>query len=69
MSDIMNPVPIHEKLALTVKEAAAYSNIGMNLIDKLLRTPNCPFVLFVGTRKLIKRMEFEQFISETLILK
>ena len=33
MSDIMNPVPIHEKLTLTVKEAAAYSNIGMNLID------------------------------------
>ena len=69
MSDIMNPVPIHEKLALTVKEAAAYSNIGMNLIDKLLRTPNCPFVLFVGTKKLVKRKEFEQFISETLILK
>ncbi len=50
MSDIINPVPIHEKLTLTVKEAAAYSNIGMNLIDKLLRTPNCPFVLFVGQR-------------------
>lgn len=69
MSDIMNSVSIHEKLTLTVKEAAAYSNIGMNLIDKLLRTPNCPFVLFVGTKKLVKRKEFEQFISETLILK
>ena len=66
MSDIMYPVPIHEKLALTVTEAAAYSNIGMNLIDKLLRTPNCPFV---GTKKLVKRKEFEHFISNTLILK
>ena len=68
MSDIMNPVPIHEKLTLTVKEAAAYSNIGMNRIDSMLRQPNCPFVLFVGTKKMVKRKEFEQFISNTLIL-
>ncbi len=68
MSDIMNPVPIHEKLALTVKEAAAYSNIGMDLVDKLLHTPNCPFVLFVGTMKLVKRKEFEQFIRQKLII-
>ena len=68
MSDIMNPVPIHEKLTLTVKEAAAYSNIGMNRIDSMLRQPNCPFVVFVGTKKMVKRKEFEQFISNTLIL-
>ncbi|MBQ8757033.1 MAG: DNA-binding protein [Oscillospiraceae bacterium] len=53
--------------SLTVKKAAAYSNIGMNLIDKLLRTPNCPFVLFVGKKKLVKRKEFEEYISKTLI--
>ena len=53
--------------SLTVKEAAAYSNIGMNLIDKLVRTPNCPFVLFVGKKKLVKRKEFEEYISKTLI--
>ena len=69
MPKTINPVPIHKKLALTVKEAAEYSNIGINLIDKLLRSPNCPFVLFVGTKKLVKRKEFEQFISETLLLK
>ena len=50
MSKATNPVPIHEKLALTVKEAAAYSNIGMNLIHKPPRTPNCPFVLFMGAK-------------------
>ena len=68
MSKAMNPVPIHEKLTLTVKEAAAYSNIGMNLIDKLVRTPNCPFVLFVGKKKLVKRKEFEEFISKSLYI-
>ncbi len=34
----------------------------------MLRTPNCPFVLFAGTKKLVKRKEFEQFISEKLVI-
>ena len=37
-------------------------------IDSMLRTPNCLFVLFVGTKKLVKRKEFEQFISEKLVI-
>jgi len=56
-------VPIENKLALTIPEAAEYSNIGQNKISKLLNTPNCPFVLFVGTKKLVKRREFETFVS------
>ena len=51
-----------------LRETAAYSNIGINKIDRLLRTPNCPFVLYVGTKKLVKRKEFEQFISQKLII-
>ena len=61
-------VPIHIKMTLKIKEAAAYSNIGINKIDSMLRTPDCPFVLFVGTKKLVKRREFEQFISEKLVI-
>ena len=57
-------VPIEHKLALTITEAAEYSNIGQNKIDRLLKAPNCPFVLFVGTKKLVKRKEFEKFISQ-----
>ena len=48
-------VPIHLKMTLTAREAAEYSNIGINKIDSMLRAPNCPFVLFVGTKKLVKR--------------
>ena len=33
-------VPIHLKLALTSKEAAEYSNIGINKIDSMLRVPS-----------------------------
>ena len=61
-------VPVHLKMTLTIKEAAAYSNIGINRLDALLRAPNCPFVLFVGTKKLVKRKEFEEFISKTLVI-
>ena len=61
-------VPIHLKVTLTIQETAEYSNIGINKIDSLLRTPNCPFVLYVGTKKLVKCKEFEQFISQKLII-
>lgn len=59
---------IKDKVLLTIKEAATYSNIGINKIDSMLRTPNCPFVLFVGTKKLVKRKEFEEFLSKSLII-
>ena len=61
-------VPIHLKMTLTIKEAAEYSNIGINKIDSMLRMPNCPFVLYVGTKKLVKRREFEQFISQKITI-
>lgn len=43
-------VPIHLKMTLTIKEAAAYSNIGINKIDSMLRTPDCPFVCSSGRK-------------------
>lgn len=68
MSIEQSKVPIHLKLTLTIKEAAEYSNIGINKIDDMLRTPNCPFVLYVGNKKLVKRREFEEFISSKLLI-
>lgn len=68
MENKVQNVPIHLKIALTVKEASEYSNIGINKIDNMLRKPNCPFVLFVGTKKLVKRKEFEEFISQKLTI-
>ena len=68
MSITPDKVPIHLKVTLTIREAAEYSNIGINKIDSLLRAPNCPFVLYVGTKKLVKRKEFEEFLSQRLII-
>ena len=66
MRELNEKVPIHQKIALTIKEAAQYSNIGINKIDQMLRSPNCPFVLYVGTKKLVKRKEFEEFIRSQI---
>ena len=38
-------VPIWHKVALTVDEAVAYSNIGRNQIRWMSNSPDCPFVL------------------------
>ena len=54
------------KLNLTIKEAAAYSNIGINKIEELLKQPTCSFVLYVGNKKLVKRKEFEQYLSKSV---
>ena len=61
-------MPIHLKMTLTIKEAAEYSSIRINKIDAMLKQPNCPFVLFVGTRKLVKRREFEEYIRHKLVI-
>ena len=34
-----------------------------SLSGKLLKQPNCPFVLFVGNKKLVKRKAFEAYID------
>lgn len=59
-------IPFWFKVTLTIKEAAAYSNIGINRIENLLKQPKCDFVLYVGNKKLVKRKEFEQYISKSL---
>ncbi len=59
-------IPVKDKVALTIKEAAEYSNIGINRLETLLKMPRCSFVLYVGKKKLVKRKEFERFISENI---
>ena len=61
-------MPFWEKYTLTIREAAEYSNIGINRLDAMLRSPGCPFVLFVGTKKLVKRKAFEEYINGKLVI-
>lgn len=61
----INDVPIWHKITLTKEEAVAYSGIGKNTLNELMHRPGCTFALRIGRRALIKRKEFEQYISET----
>lgn len=61
--DSVNEISINEKIALTVEEAAAYSNIGVNSLRHLIKQEEFkPIILKVGNKTLIKRTLFEQFI-------
>jgi len=60
----MKEVPISQKSCMTVEEAAAYSNIGQNKLRALTDDDNCPFVLWVGTKRLIKRRAFDEYLAK-----
>lgn len=55
-------IPTWEKVTLTIKEAAEYSNLGENKLYQLTNDPLCPYVLWSGKKRLIKRREFEKFL-------
>lgn len=56
-------VPVYNKINLSIKEEAAYSNVGENTIRRLLAERGCPFLLKIGNRQLVKRKEFENFLE------
>ena len=55
-------IPIWKKKNLTVEEAAAYSNIGVNKIREMIKSPFCDYALYIGKRVLIKREAFDEYI-------
>ena len=61
-------VPIYEKTTLTLAEAAAYSGIGINKLRKLTDDEHCELVLWVGTKRLIKRRLLDEFIEKSYSL-
>ncbi len=58
-------VPISEKVTLTLKEASAYTGIGINKLRQLSDEEGCPFVLFVGTKRMLKRKLLEQYLEKS----
>lgn len=57
-------VPIWEKSNLTLEEAAAYSGIGINKLREISNENNCPFVLWVGSKRLIKRKQLDRYLNQ-----
>ena len=56
-------VPIWEKANLSMEEAAAYFGSGINKLREMTNEDNCPFVLWNGSKRMIKRKAFEKFLE------
>ncbi len=59
----MKEVPIWEKSNLTLEEAAAYSGIGIGKLRTLTNNERCDFVLWIGTKRLIKRRKLDEYLE------
>ena len=56
-------IPIWEKQLLTIDEAAKYFSMGTPKIRALTSDEDCEFVIWNGTRRLIKRERFAEFLN------
>jgi len=62
-------IPIWQKYALSIEEAAEYFRIGQGRLRELAaENPNADFLLSNGNRIQIKRKLFEQFIDEATVI-
>ena len=58
-------VPVWEKANLSLEEAAAYFGIGINKLRDMSNDENCPFVLWTGSKRLIKRKALEKYLESS----
>lgn len=64
----LNLLP-HEKLCLSIEEAAQYSMLGENRLRQIIENDRykkqLDWVIYIGSWARIKRPQFEKWISET----
>ena len=65
----MKEVPIWEKSNLTLEEAAAYSGIGINKLRDITNGEHCKLVLWIGSKRLIKRKLLDKYLEECYAFK
>ena len=56
-------IPLWHKPNLSIEEASIYSNIGTGKLYEMTEKQDCPFVLWIGSRRMIKRKIFEEYIA------
>lgn len=62
-------VPVWEKYALTIYEAAEYFGIGEHRLRAIVReNKQADFILWIGVKAEIKRKLFEDFLDRTSAL-
>ena len=57
-------VPIWERRNLTLDEASVYTGIGVDKLREISNSDDCDFVLWVGTKRLLKRKQLEDYLDK-----
>lgn len=57
-------VPLWHKSYLTVEEASKYTGIGTTKLRELTDDEDCEFVLWNGTKRLIKRRLIDEYLDK-----
>ena len=61
--ELVNKIKHSQKYTITTKEASVWSGIGINRLRDIMNDPDCPFVLRVGNRKLVKKEIFKNWLD------
>lgn len=62
---MVQKIPVSQKVLLTLEEAASYTGIGVNKLRELSNMDNCDFVLWNGSKRLLKREKLDAYLSKT----
>ena len=57
-------VPIWERRNLTLDEESVYTGIGVDKLREISNSDDCDFVLWVGTKRLLKRKQLEDYLDK-----
>ncbi len=58
-------IPLDAKPLHTLKEAAIYTGIGINKLRDMSNERNCDYVLFVGRKRMFKRVALLKFLEQS----
>lgn len=56
-------IPLWLKPVLSVTETSIYTGISANKIYEMSESEDCPFVIWIGSRRVIKRKSFEEYLE------
>ncbi|MDT4376932.1 MAG: helix-turn-helix domain-containing protein [Clostridia bacterium] len=57
-------IPVWHKLTLNMDETMAYTGIGRDKLREMTNREDCPFVLWIGNKRLIKRRILDEYIMK-----
>ena len=57
-------IPVWERSSLTIDQAAVYCGVGKDKLRELTDREDCPFVLWVGSKRLIRRKKLDEYLDK-----